>query len=227
MRFGGGAGVAPIRRLRRTGLRAVVSAGAAIAVALLATDPAFASAGQGEAGKQAPAGQDDPYGDFLANYVEWARSIEAEGQERGTPLTSNQIELASQLGIEHPEKVRLVFVDAVPFPTEDAKMRAIGETLGFIGPGVTNNAQAFGYTIWVRNGFTLDRPGLAHELVHVEQIERSSSFGGYVMQYMQELLEYGHADMPLELEAYEANARYAPDGMTSGGNAKAHEDRTD
>jgi hypothetical protein len=169
---------------------------------------AFASTGQHRAGSQISAEPNSRYADFLANYAAWAKNVEAEGMERGTPLSAEQIELASQIGIKHPENVRLVFVDAVPFPTNDEVMRRIGEKLGFIGPGVTNNAQAFGYTIWVRDGFTLDRPSLAHELVHVAQIERSEGFDAFVKRYMMELLERGHADMPLETEAYEANQAY-------------------
>ena len=149
-----------------------------------------------------------PYSDFLEKYVDWARGIEAEGQKRGTPLTGKQIELAREIGIKRPENVRLIFVESVPFPTDDEAMRKIGEVLGFIGPDVTNNAQAFGYTIWVRNGYTLDRPKLAHELVHVLQIERSGNFSEFVKQYMMQLRTHGHWNMPLEIEAYEANEKY-------------------
>ncbi|OWV34188.1 hypothetical protein B5C34_12465 [Pacificimonas flava] len=172
------------------------------------TADAFTRVAESHADHRAPDGQGDQYARFFDKYVEWARTIEAEGQERGTRLTPGQVELGRQIGIEHPERVRLVFVDAVPFPAHDEEMRRIGESLGFIGPGVTNNAQAFGYTVWVRNGFALDRPSLAHELVHVAQIERSESFGAYVRQYMMELIEHGHLDMPLEVEAYEANREY-------------------
>jgi hypothetical protein len=88
-------------------------------------------------------------------------------------------------------------------------MRKIGEELGFVGPGITNNAQAFGYTIWVRNGFDLTWPLLAHELVHVQQIERNASFGAFVEKYMKQLMAHGHENMPLEVEAYEANRTHA------------------
>ncbi|MCJ1961491.1 hypothetical protein [Novosphingobium mangrovi (ex Hu et al. 2023)] len=186
----------------------MASAWGLIAASLLcaAPTPGFAATTNHEAqvsGKQA-----DAHAEFLASYAAWAKGIEAEGQARGTPLTAEQFELARQVGIAHPEKVRLVHVETVPFPTHDEAMRKMGESLGFIGPGITNNAQAFGYTIWVRDGFTLDRPSLAHELVHVAQIERSASFDAYVQRYMQELQTYGHARMPLEVEAYEANRTY-------------------
>ncbi|WP_230292828.1 hypothetical protein [Croceicoccus sp. Ery5] len=200
-------------RMRHAAIWRAITASAIIAASL----PSGASASAGdtlsEATDQRPGEEDDGYAGFLAKYVAWSSTVEAEGLEQGTPLTATQIELASLIGIEHPEKVRLVYADAVPFPNEDEEMRKIGENLGFIGPGITNNAQAFGYTIWVRNGFTLDRPSLAHELVHVAQIERADSFGDYVEEYMKQLLEYGHADMPLEVEAYEANREYKKDSI--------------
>ena len=183
--------------LSAAGLRAV-AAGALTGAALMTGGGAFASTGQA-----------DPLADFLTKYVAWAETIEAEGQERGTPLTAEQLELAKAVGIQHPKKVRLVYADTVPFPVEDPEMRAVGESMGFIGPGVINNAQAFGYTIWIRNGFTMDRPALAHELVHVMQIERSASFGAYAREYVPQLLEHGHSNMPLEVEAYEANRKFA------------------
>lgn len=155
------------------------------------------------------ASQDEFLGIFMAYYVKWAEGVEARGQAAGTPLDPDQARLAAEIGIKHPEKVRIVFVDEVPFPTENPEIKLAGEKFGFVGPGIVNNAQAFGYTIWVRNGFTLDRPRLAHELVHVMQIERSSSFAAYVGQYVSELIQYGHEKSPLELEAYEANRRYA------------------
>ncbi|MBH0112499.1 hypothetical protein I5E68_05980 [Novosphingobium sp. YJ-S2-02] len=196
------------RRMRYGGLGAVISACAMLAASLHPVANASAHASMSDADHQPSDEGRDPYAGFIAKYTEWARRIEAEGMERGTPLTTQQIALASEIGIEHPENVRLVFVDAVPFPADDEDMRETGESLGFIGPDIINNAQAFGYSIWVREGYSLDRPSLAHELVHVAQIERSASFREYVSRYMSELLEYGHRNMPLEVEAYEANRRY-------------------
>ncbi|TYC89683.1 hypothetical protein [Novosphingobium sp. BW1] len=196
------------RQMRKATLRRMAPACGLILAALLsaAHAPTLASDTSDEA--QVLGEQTDPHAEFLARYAAWAKGIETKGQARGTPLTAEQTDLARQIGIAHPEKVRLVHVEAVPFPTQDEAMRKMGESLGFIGPGITNNAQAFGYTIWVRDGFTLDRPSLAHELVHVAQIERSANFDAYVQRYMQELQTYGHAKMPLEVEAYEANRTY-------------------
>lgn len=155
------------------------------------------------------ASQEEFLSKFMAYYVKWAEGVEARGQAAGTPLDPDQARLAAEVGIKHPEKVRIVFVDEVPFPTENPEIKLAGEKFGFIGPDIVNNAQAFGYTIWVRKGFTLDRPRLAHELVHVMQIERSTNFASYAGQYISDLARYGHEKSPLELEAYEANRKYA------------------
>ncbi|MBO6525908.1 hypothetical protein [Erythrobacter sp.] len=215
------------RKLKGGVLGAVVSACAVIAGPAHAAENSTVGGEHTEANRQVSGQQDSPYTAFLAKYVEWVKTIEAEGQARGVALTPKQIELATRIGIEHPEKVRLVYVDAVPFPSDDPQMRKIGEELGFVGPGITNNAQAFGYTIWVRDGFDLTWPLLAHELVHVQQIERNSSFGVYVEKYMTQLTTYGHENMPLEVEAYEANRTYASETLMGAGDGGEREAKAD
>lgn len=201
----------PRKILLRRYFAPLLSSCAALVLSMPAAANTSVSDDQAEATQQIAAEEADQYARFLQNYVRWANIIEAEGQQLGMPLTSNQIELASDIGIKRPEKVRIIFVDDVPFPKENEDMREMGEALGFIGSGVINNAQAFGYTIWVRNGYTLDRPSLAHELVHVMQIERKGDFGAFVKQYMMQLLKHGHMDMPLEIEAYAANEKFSCD----------------
>lgn len=73
--------------------------------------------------------------------------------------------LASNIGIEHPENVRIVYVNEVPFPYENFALKAFGEAVGLVGEGIINNAQVFGYSIYTRKDFELNRPKLAHELV--------------------------------------------------------------
>lgn len=148
------------------------------------------------------------YEKILPQYVSWAQKIEAQGLVNGVPLNKEDIELAKEIGIKHPDRVRVVYVDSVPYPYENPELRAMGESLGFIGEGITNNAQAFGYSIYVRKGYELDRPRLAHELVHVLQIERSN-LSNIVFQYIADLAKYGYENSPLEVEAFKANKKYA------------------
>lgn len=147
---------------------------------------------------------------LIPQYVDWAYETERKGSESGVPLNSRELALAADIGIQKPEKVRIVHVEEVPFPYENFALKTLGEALGFIGEGITNNAQAFGYSIYVRNGYELNRPKLAHELVHVLQIERSS-LDQVITQHFSDIAEFGYDKAPLEVEAFKANKQYAAD----------------
>lgn len=147
---------------------------------------------------------------LLPQYITWAYEIDKKGLEVGVPLNERELLLASEIGIAHPEKVRVIYVDEVPFPYENFALKTLGEVLGFVGEGVINNAQAFGYSIYVRKGYELNRPKLAHELVHVLQIE-NASLDKIITQHFSDLAAYGYDGAPLEVEAYEANKKYAAD----------------
>lgn len=144
---------------------------------------------------------------ILSQYIDWASETEAAGVKVGEPLNEAQLALAKEIGIKKPEKVRLVYVDAVPFPYDNPMLKFVGEATGFIGDGIINNAQVFGYSIYVRKDFPLNTPKLAHELVHVLQIERAS-LKQVISQHFSDLLKYGYDNSPLELEAFEANKTY-------------------
>ena len=145
---------------------------------------------------------------LVAQYIHWAGETEKQGRENGTALTSEQMLLATDVGVKNPHDVRLVHVEQVPFPMENPALKYLGETLGFVGDGIVNNAQAFGYSIYVRKGFFLDRPKLAHELVHVRQIE-DTSFQSVTIQHMLDLALHGYENSRIENEAFQANRKYA------------------
>jgi len=147
---------------------------------------------------------------LLPQYITWAQKTNNEGLQQGGPLNKRDLLLAKKVGIKFPEKVRIIFVDTVPYPIDNPALKAMGESLGFIGEGIVNQAQAFGYSIYVRKDYELDRPRLAHELVHVLQIERSN-FASVVIQYASDIAKYGYENSPLEAEAFKANIKYATD----------------
>lgn len=149
-------------------------------------------------------------GVLLPQYIDWASETDEKGLDTGIPLDSRELLLASDIGIEHPEKVRLVYVDEIPFPYENFALKTLGEALGFIGEGIVNNAQVFGYSIYIRNGYELSRSRLAHELVHVRQIERSS-LDKIITQHFSDLAVYEYEKTPLEAEAFDANKKYSSD----------------
>ncbi|WP_299010901.1 hypothetical protein [uncultured Shewanella sp.] len=156
----------------------------------------------------ASAQDQNPMARLLPQYISWAQEIDRQGLQKGMPLSKANLELAADIGIQFPEKVRVVYVDSVPYPYEDPALKAMGESLGLIGEGISNNAQVFGYSIYVRKGYKLDRPRMAHELVHVLQVERSS-FSEVVVQHIRDLANYDYRSAPLEVEAFKANKKYA------------------
>lgn len=147
---------------------------------------------------------------LLPQYIEWAHETDQKGLKAGIPLNEKEILLASKIGIKHPEKVRIVYVDQVPYPYENLALKIFGEAVGLIGEGIINNAQVFGYSIYARRDFVLNRPKLAHELVHVLQIERAS-LDEVVTQHFFDMAQYGYDKAPLEVEAAEANKAYSAD----------------
>lgn len=143
----------------------------------------------------------------LPQYIEWAAGMEEAGLRAGQALDEQPLAIARELGIKNPEKVRIIVVDEVPFPHDKLLLKLVGEALGFVGEGIVNNAQVFGYSIYVRKGYELNTPRLAHELVHVQQIERSS-LKQVITQHFSDLATYGYEKSPLEVEAFKANQKY-------------------
>lgn len=145
---------------------------------------------------------------LIGQYIDWAADIDKSGRQQGITLSAAQQVIAREVGVSAPELVRLIYLPAVPFPVDNPGLKLLGESLGFIGPDIVNNAQVFGYTIYVRDGFVLDTPKLAHELVHVRQIEQSS-FQAITLWHLWDLVWYGYKHSRIEAEAFLANEKYA------------------
>lgn len=145
---------------------------------------------------------------LIGQYIDWAADIENSGRQQGIALSTAQQVIAREVGVAAPEQVRLIYLPAVPFPLDNPGLKLLGESLGFIGPGIVNNAQVFGYAIYVRDGFVLNTPKLAHELVHVRQIEQSS-FQSITLWHLWDLVWYGYEHSRIETEAFLANKKYA------------------
>ena len=144
---------------------------------------------------------------LLPQYVTWAKEINKEGMRIGEPLDTGGLSLAREIGIKSAGKIRIIYVDVIPYPYENLALKVMGESLGLIGAGIINNAQVFGYAIYVRKGYDLDRPRMAHELVHVLQIEREN-LSKLVTQHITDLSKYSYENAPLEAEAFKANKKY-------------------
>lgn len=130
----------------------------------------------------------------------WAARQESTILRTGVPLSLGQIDLAKQLGILHPERIRLRAIPQVP--PLNWLLRLVGEKLGVV------SAQTIGmtlrYGIFIREDHWGDRRLLVHELAHVAQYERLDGFRGFLKQYLEECINPGYPLGDLEREAKQA-----------------------
>ncbi|TVR50771.1 MAG: hypothetical protein EA425_09135 [Puniceicoccaceae bacterium] len=156
------------------------------------------------------------FGDSLAAFVgpfaRWAAVIDADALLRGEPLRPKLLKIGRELGLRAPEANRILVVDVIPFPHHDSALVETATRLGLIGPGIRGNAQVFGGSILSTPEFAASDEKMAHELVHLRQIERAGSFESFLRCYLEQVRTHGYHDAPYEVEAYAANERYAEPG---------------
>lgn len=141
---------------------------------------------------------------LLPAAAEWAAQQEADVLSDGVPLNEQEMKDARQLGVLHPERVRLLRVESIPFPTEP-KLRAAAETVHFLSPETRGLTVQYG--ILVRWDCWRDRHLIVHELFHTVQYERLGGILPFLQQYLVQCLTIGYANSPMELEAVAATAR--------------------
>ena len=145
----------------------------------------------------------------------WVGEQEERAQRDGVPLNEREAEIARQAQVHDIERVRLLPVDAMPSPSDpllQSAMRATGFWLdGAAGltlghailllrtPG---EGQGDSASTWREESL------IAHELVHVAQIERLGP-QEFLRLYFEQCLSVGYSQAPLE---HEARAfRFVPD----------------
>ncbi len=129
---------------------------------------------------------------------------ESEAMESGVPLTGPQLTIASDIGIENPEKVRIYYVDKLPFP-EDPELAVLAKKFGYSSPLM--GAYTYGYGVWMKGSLKNDKELFAHELIHVRQAEQMG-VREQTKQYLMQLYIYGYQNAPMELEAYREASTY-------------------
>ena len=105
--------------------------------------------------------------------------------------------LARKVGVQHPNQIRVAIVDDIPRPSHPMLLAA-ANSAGFLGPdtgGIT-----FGYSVLVRCGQESNRL-LSHEFRHVFQYEQAGSIAAFLPTYLQQVVELGYMNAPLEIDA--------------------------
>ena len=133
----------------------------------------------------------------------------AEKQERvillaGVPLSPSQFADSQEIGVVHPEKVRLLKVSVIPVP-KNPFLRAAAHATHLISPKTAGLALRYG--IFIRADGWDDRRLVFHELVHTKQYERLGGIPQFLQQYLFECLTIGYPASPMEQEAIITTAR--------------------
>lgn len=129
----------------------------------------------------------------------WAAEQERIILQSGVPLTEAQLADARQVGVIHPERVRLLRVEQIPMPSHPVLAAAAAAT-NLISP--STGGMTLRYGIFIRTDCWGQRPLVAHELVHTSQYERLGGFEAFLRPYLVECLTPpGYPHGPMEQEA--------------------------
>ncbi|PZR77146.1 MAG: hypothetical protein DLM73_00335 [Chthoniobacterales bacterium] len=121
------------------------------------------------------------YQQLLPLACEWAKQQEEFILARGSPLAPRGASDARQIGVQDPSRVRVLVVDRIPMPENEALAEASRRA-----QIITDSSRgvAIGYGIILRADSWGNRELLLHQLVHVAQCERSGGLESFVEEYL-------------------------------------------
>jgi hypothetical protein len=149
-------------------------------------------------GLAAPTSGTSAAGDFLGR---------VNGGDRGTGRHHAEpagLALARKVGVQQPEKIRVVRVQEIPMPRH-GPLRAAAVQVGF-GPDLTG--LTLGHAIFLcEHDQRLQL--LAHECRHVAQYESFGSIAAFLTKHLRDVATVGYYNSPLERDA-RACENYVP-----------------
>lgn len=136
--------------------------------------------------------------------VRWANRQQLLILRDGIPLTDQEREIAGEMGVQQPERVRLLQVPLIPMPGGPI-LGLAARAAGFSSD--QTSGLSLGYGIFIRADCWRDPSLVAHECVHTAQFERLGGMSPFLRAYVGEVLRLGYPNAPLEREAIEKSAR--------------------
>jgi hypothetical protein len=135
---------------------------------------------------------------LLPGAIAWAEARAKRAAEVGSPLTSDEKNIARVVGVTKPELVRIEIVgDRLPMP-EDPILQAAAIQAGLLGPGMVG--LTLGHSIFICRGHKTRRL-VSHELRHVYQYEQNGSIAAFLPVYLLQVLEVGYQNAAFERDA--------------------------
>lgn len=134
---------------------------------------------------------------LLPRAVAWAESHAQHISAMGMGLDSHLLGVASRVGVQHPDQIRIILVEDLPRP-EDPMLKQASLQAGMFGPDIVG--LTLGYGIYIVNGHD-DVRLISHECRHVHQYETFGSIEGFLSVYLPQILQFGYTNAPLEQDA--------------------------
>ncbi|MES2586225.1 MAG: hypothetical protein V4536_04820 [Pseudomonadota bacterium] len=129
--------------------------------------------------------------------IDWAKSQSEIILQTGAPLGFGMQSMAREMGVKHPERIRIDFVESIPLP-DDEELLSIAHSFGLLSDEITS--LTLGYGVYIRSGMENIRL-LTHEFRHVQQYEQYDSIDSFLEQYIHQVMTVGYRNAPLEIDA--------------------------
>jgi hypothetical protein len=139
---------------------------------------------------------------LFPHVVDWISYLEKQARDSGRALTPVEFNLGQNVGVAHPEEVRILSVPRIPLPLHP-RVKLLAKEAGLLTADTGGLTAVYGVIVRVDCADNLRL--LAHEFVHVAQYERLGT-QRFLQEYIQQIAAHGYLDAPFELEA-EAKSR--------------------
>lgn len=133
---------------------------------------------------------------LISETLKWAKINSDAILLTGMPLSDSDLEIAKFVGVRHPDKIRIKYINRMPMPIDPVLTEAI-QKHNIMSPYTAG--MTLGYGIYLR---TESKGLLSHECRHVFQYEKAGSLDTFITEYITQVVEHGYFDAPYEKDAY-------------------------
>ena len=132
---------------------------------------------------------------LFPHVVDWISYLEKQTQESGRALTPIEFNLAQNVGVAHPEEVRILSVRRIPLPSHP-RVKQLARRVGLLNADTGGLTAVYGVIVRVNCEDNLRL--LTHEFVHVAQYERLGKVG-FLEEYFQQIAAHGYPNALLSV----------------------------
>lgn len=141
---------------------------------------------------------------ILPKALAWAQAKSTWAVGEGIPLGPDLQALARRVGVQRPEEIRVLEQAHLPKP-DDAQLQLAVFATGLLGANMTALTLGYGIIVCQHCGTP---ELLSHNFRHVYQFEQAGSLDSFLTDYIGQVIEFGHDQAPLELDARSNERRW-------------------